>query len=182
VPNPHDPTSAGGKGYSKSGVFVWLLWVAFLVGSIASTFMSLLSLFLSYGSLEIQYRECMVEMPSGDAFLNVVAPVFPFLPPVVAKIAALAGNVFVLLEGIGVFTSLGTKKIRKLLTWLVGVPIVAPLGVIAIGYFYVTLGWIFSGLFFVPIPLVLGLVGVGAWHGLGQGPRRRRCRREEPGG
>jgi hypothetical protein len=163
VPNPHDPTSAGGKGYSKSGVFVWLLWVAFLVGSIASTFMSLLSLFLSYGSLEIQYRECMVEMPSGDAFLNVVAPVFPFLPPVVAKIAALAGNVFVLLEGIGVFTSLGTKKIRKLLTWLVGVPIVAPLGVIAIGYFYVTLGWIFSGLFFVPIPLVLGLVGVGAW-------------------
>ena len=138
VPNPHDPTSEGGKGYNKTGIFVWFLWMLFLAGSIVSTFASLLTTFLSYGSLEVQYRDCMVEMDSGVAFLNAVAPLFPFLPPIVAKISGLAANVFVLLQGVGVFKSLGPETVEKVHHRLMA-PLVGPLGFISVGYFFFTL-------------------------------------------
>ena len=93
------------------------------------------------------------------------------LPPIVAKIAGLAGSAFVLLEGIGVFTALGKEKIEKLLGWIMA-PLVGPLGFTSVGYFNVTLGWLFSGLFFLPIPSVVGLVFCGAWLALVKGMDR----------
>ena len=70
VPNPHDPTSKDGN--SRCGIFVWLLWAGFLVGSIIFSFWSLVTVFFSYGSLESQYRECMVEMPTGTTSIGAV--------------------------------------------------------------------------------------------------------------
>ena len=158
VPNPNQEV----RGYKWVGKFLWALWVAFLIGSVASTITSLVVSFLSYGSLEMQYRKCMTEMESGDAFLNVVAPVFPLLPPFSGKIAGIAGGIFVLLQGIGVLTSLTPAQVGSWEVRLLA-PLVGPLGIISVGYFYVTLSWIFSGLLFWPIPLVLCFVCICAW-------------------
>ena len=150
------------RGYKWVGKFLWALWVSFLIGSVASTITSLVVSFLSYGSLEMQYRKCMMEMESGDAFLNVVAPVFPLLPPFSGKIAGIAGGIFVLLQGIGVLKSLTPAQVGSWEVRLLA-PLVGPLGIISVGYFYVTLSWIFSGLLFWPIPLVLCFVCICAW-------------------
>ena len=158
VPNPNQEV----RGYKWVGKFLWALWVAFLIGSVASTITSLVVSFLSYGSLEMQYRKCMTEMESGDAFLNVVAPVFPLLPPFSGKIAGIAGGIFVLLQGIGVLKSLTPAQVGSWEVRLLA-PLVGPLGIISVGYFYVTLSWIFSGLLFWPIPLVLCFVCICAW-------------------
>ena len=158
VPNPNQEV----RGYKWVGKFLWALWVAFLIGSVASTITSLVVSFLSYGSLEMQYRKCMTEIESGDAFLNVVAPVFPLLPPFSGKIAGIAGGIFVLLQGIGVLTSLTPAQVGSWEVRLLA-PLVGPLGIISVGYFYVTLSWIFSGLLFWPIPLVLYFVCICAW-------------------
>ena len=151
VPNPR---SKNGTRVSRPGLTLYLLWMALLLGGIGSTFSSLLSTVLSYGSLVRQYSDCLVLMRSGDAFLHLTLPPLLVLHPlVVTKAGMLSANLFVLQQGAGVGLSLSSNAVKRMfyVTMLVlwGLPVV-----MFVVWFFVTLCFFWSSIIMFPIALV----------------------------
>ena len=163
VPNPR---SKDGSSITCLGLSTYVCWMSFLAGGIVSTFSSLLTTVLSYGSLEHQHRDCMVEMRSGDAFLNLTLPPLLILHPfIVAKAGVLSANIFVFQQGLGVGFSLSSDAVKRMfnaaMLALWGLPVAA-----AVAWFFMTLCFFWSSMFLFPIALFQILELACAWWGV----------------
>ena len=77
VPNPR---TKDGKSFTYTGFTTYFIWMAFLFGLITTTLASLITTVLSYARFENRYRECMVEVWPGSAYLNVTLPLLVLHP------------------------------------------------------------------------------------------------------
>ena len=95
-----------------------------------------MSLVFGYVSMNGHYRDCMVELGSGHAFLNATLPVMLMHPTLLAQLIAMLGQVHALLTALHV-AGFNIDPRAWLLRY--GVAVMGPYLVAALGYFLVTL-------------------------------------------
>lgn len=97
--------------------------------------------------------ECMVRINGGPPFLNLVSPVLLIRPAVLEPLAQAVCLIVILAAGgaLGREVKDTDAYFRAVFRWCV-LPIVVPFGILAIGWWAVTLGWLYSLVIFaVPI-------------------------------
>ena len=111
-----------------------------------------------YISMEAQYRDCMVELPTGHAILNATLPVMLFHPMLLSQLMAMLGQVHAIL------TALHTAEFFPVdpRAWLqrYEVAVLGPYFTLVFGFFVCTLSFVFSYVFFLPLFLLSAALAV----------------------
>ena len=111
-----------------------------------------------YISMEAQYRDCMVELPTGHAILNATLPVMLFHPVLLSQLMAMLGQVHAIL------TALHTAEFFQVdpRVWLrrYAVAKLGPYFTLVFGFFVCTLSFVFSYVFYLPLFMLSAALAV----------------------
>ena len=113
-----------------------------------ATASSAASLVFGYISMEAKFRPCMVELSSGHALLNVSLPVMVFHSVLLSQLINMLSFVHAILTALNVA---GAKLDPR--AWLLryAVATLGPYFTLGLGYFLVTLSFVFGYVFFLPL-------------------------------
>ena len=108
--------------------------------------------------------ECMVRINGGPPFLNLVSPVLLIRPAVLEPLAQAVCLIVILAAGGALGREVRDTEayFRAVFRWYV-LPIVVPFGILAIGWWAVTLGWLYSLVIFAVPILGLNVLPVPAY-------------------
>ena len=102
-----------------------------------------------YISMEGQYRDCMVELPTGHAILNATLPVMLIHPVLVSQLMAMLGQVHAILTALHTAEFFQVDPRAWLRRYMVGV--LGPYFTLVFGYFVCTLSFVFGYVFLLPL-------------------------------